>query len=117
MRFNSSTLRMKLVAFMMNNRSAVTGICTGDQAIFVKTEIFSGLKGYPNIALMEDVALSKQLKKISNPVRIKTPVITSARRWETGGYLRTIFLMWKLRLFYSLGVSPDKLAILYRQAR
>ena len=113
-RFTSDKSLMKLVAFMMNLRSAISGICTGDQAIFVNRDLFLKVSGYPDIELMEDIALSKRLLKFTRPTRIRTPVTTSARRWETNGYLRTIVLMWALRFFYWLGVAPDTLARHYR---
>ena len=80
-------------------------------------ESFASWGGYPDIAIMEDIALSKSLKRVGRMNRIRTPVTTSARRWEHHGYVRTIVLMWLMRLLYWLGVSPAKLARLYRQAR
>ena len=101
---------LKVVACAMNLRSRLTGIATGDQAIFVRRAIFPG---FPEIALMEDVALSRILKKIDPPSCLRERVVTSGRRWEAHGVLRTIFLMWRLRLLYFLGVSPDALARKY----
>jgi len=103
---------LKVVACAMNLRSRLTGIATGDQAIFVRRALFPG---FPEIALMEDVALSGVLKKIGSPSCLRERVVTSGRRWEAHGVLRTIFLMWRLRLLYFLGVSPDALARKYRQ--
>ena len=114
-RFNSSSPLMQLVASTMNIRSAMSGICTGDQAIFVERDIFQCIGGYPEIAIMEDVALSKRLKEIGRAVRVRTPVTTSARRWETSGFLQTIVQMWAMRTLFWIGVSPRKLARLYRQ--
>ena len=114
-KFQSSAAIMRLVAVMMNFRSAVTGICTGDQAIFVKRELFEQVNGYPEIAIMEDIALSKTLKKQSQMVRVRARIETSARRWESHGYLRTILLMWMMRLLYWSGVSPARLAKWYKQ--
>jgi rSAM/selenodomain-associated transferase 2 len=101
------------VAFLMNRRSRLTGIVTGDQAIFVRRTTFERIGGYPEIALMEDIALSKALKTESWPVRIPAPVRTSARKWESGGVWRTIFLMLRLRLAYFFGADPARLASLY----
>ena len=115
--FRSSAALMRLVARMMNLRSALTGICTGDQAIFVDHSVFVQVGGYPQIAIMEDVALSRKLKSRGSMVRIRTRVETSARRWESYGHMRTITLMWVMRLLYWAGVSPTRLARLYRQAR
>ncbi len=113
-RFNNSTKRMKLVAFAMNLRSAWTGVCTGDQAIFVSRDVFQKFGGFPDIAIMEDVALTKQLRHDARAIRIRHPVTTSARRWESHGYLKTVFQMWLLRLLFWMGVSPKALAKLYR---
>ena len=114
-RFRSRIVKMRLVAKMMNLRSALTGICTGDQAIFVDREVFEKMRGFPQIAIMEDIALSKKLKSSGSMVRVRTPVETSARRWELNGYIRTVALMWVMRLLYWSGVSPSRLARLYRQ--
>jgi len=95
----------------MNLRSRLTGIATGDQAIFVRRALFPG---FPEIPLMEDIALSRVLKKIHAPLCLRERVVTSGRRWEARGVLRTILLMWRLRLLYFLGASPDALARKYR---
>ena len=98
---------------MMNLRSCLTGISTGDQAIFVRRELFEQLGAYPEIKLMEDIELSKKLKAIGKPACIKQPVITSSRKWEQNGIARTVLLMWRLRLQYFFGASPDKLHAQY----
>ncbi len=107
----------RVIEFMMNLRSALTGIATGDQAIFVSREIFSKVGGYPSIALMEDIALSKALKQHARPALICKSVTTSARRWQKGGVVHTVLLMWRLRFLYWIGVSPDRLAMMYRNVR
>lgn len=112
-RISSSRPLLRLVAALMNLRSRLTGICTGDQAIFVKREAFLAIGGFPPLALMEDIALSAQLRRISRPLSIRTSVVTSARRWERHGVARTIALMWWLRLRYFFGASPACLARLY----
>jgi rSAM/selenodomain-associated transferase 2 len=105
-----------LIAFMMNWRSRVTGIATGDQAMFVARTTFENAGGFPAIALMEDVALSMRLKRSGRPLALRTRVTTSARRWRKHGVLRTILLMWKLRLAFSFGADPAKLARAYGHA-
>ena len=107
----SPTLR--LVAALMNLRSRVSGIATGDQAIFVTREAFAAVGGYPDIALMEDIALSRRLKSVSRPLCLKQRVTTSGRRWDERGVFRTILLMWRLRLAYFLGAEPAALARRY----
>ena len=104
---------LAVVAFMMNVRSRLSGIATGDQAIFMMRSAFEAADGFPEIPLMEDVALSKRLKRISPPLCLRRRVITSARRWERHGTLRTIVLMWKLRFAYAMGVDPRRLARRY----
>jgi hypothetical protein len=108
---------LAMVAFMMNARSRASGIATGDQAIFVRRRAFEAAGGFPEIALMEDVALSKALKRQSKPLCLRQRVTTSGRRWERNGILRTIVLMWRLRLAYALGADPRRLARLYDAER
>jgi len=104
---------LKVIAWMMNLRSRLTGIATGDQVIFVTKETFAAAGQYPEIALMEDIALSKALNKISPPVCLNTKVTSSGRRWERYGIYKTILLMWSLRLLYFFGADPQLLAELY----
>ncbi len=104
---------LAVVAFFMNLRSRLTGIATGDQAIFVRREAFERAGGYPEIPLMEDLALAKALKRISRPLCLRERVLTSGRRWEKRGTLATVWLMWRLRLAYFLGADPRRLARRY----
>jgi rSAM/selenodomain-associated transferase 2 len=101
------------IAALMNRRSRLTGIATGDQAIFVRAEAFARAGRYPDIPLMEDIALSRALKGISRPLCLRARVVTSGRRWERNGVARTILLMWRLRLSYFLGADPARLARAY----
>ena len=107
---------LSLVASMMNLRSRLTGIATGDQALFVTRPAFDAAGGFPPIALMEDVALSMYLKRIGRPLCLRARVTTSARRWKKHGTVRTVFLMWRLRLAYFLGADPAQLARRYGYA-
>jgi len=105
---------LPLVAFMMNLRSRLTGIATGDQGIFVDKSLFADVGGYPGIPLMEDVALSKVLKRRGGrPACLASRIVTSGRRWERHGPWRTIVNMWRLRLAYALGADPEQLARRY----
>jgi len=99
----------KLISLMVNLRSRLTAIATGDQAIFVTRSAFDSVGGYPDIPLMEDIAFSKALKKRGRPLCVGSPVVTSSRRWEEFGVWRTVFLMWKLRWQFFRGVPPEKL--------
>ena len=103
---------LAVIAWFMNHRSRLTGIATGDQAIFITREVFDQLGGFPDQALMEDVEMTSRLRKLGTPLCLHERVITSGRRWEKHGVWRTIWLMWRLRLQYSLGAKP---ADLYRR--
>jgi len=103
---------LRVVGCAMNLRSRLTGIATGDQAIFVRRDAF---RGFPEIALMEDVAFSKAMRRRGWPACLRQRVATSGRRWEERGVLRTIVLMWRLRLMYFLGVRVESLARLYKK--
>lgn len=103
----------RVIEHMMNLRSRFTGIATGDQAIFVEQALFWSVGGYPEIPLMEDIALSKQLRKKIRPAIIEHLVCTSSRRWEKNGLLVTVLLMWRLRLQYFLGIDPQRLVKKY----
>jgi hypothetical protein len=103
----------RVIERCMNRRSALTGIATGDQAIFVRRDVFERLGGYAPIVLMEDIELSARLKRRQRPARVRAPVVTSARRWEQHGILRTVLRMWRLRLLYWLGMSPARLTRWY----
>ena len=104
---------LALVARMINWRSRLTGIATGDQAMFVTRDAFWAAGGFPDLPLMEDIALSRKLKRLCRPFCIATPAVTSGRRWDYHGVFRTILLMWRLRLAYYLGAEPDRLALAY----
>jgi rSAM/selenodomain-associated transferase 2 len=101
---------LKVVAWAMNLRSRLSGIATGDQAIFVRRNAFTG---FPPIALMEDIAFSREMRRRGAPCCVRERVRTSGRRWEKRGVLRTVVLMWRLRLLYYFGARPERLARLY----
>ena len=108
---------LRLVAAMMNLRSRATGICTGDQALFVEQGAFLALEGFAPIALMEDIEFCRRARRMAAPIALRPPAIVSARRWDQGGLVRTILRMWWLRLAYFLGADPQQLAQRYRNAR
>jgi rSAM/selenodomain-associated transferase 2 len=105
---------LRLVERMMNLRSRWSGIATGDQGLFIHRELFQRVGGYPDQELMEDIEISTRLKQITPPHCLRQRLLTSSRRWERRGVVRTIVLMWGLRLAYWLGVSPSRLARYYR---
>jgi rSAM/selenodomain-associated transferase 2 len=107
----------RLIAAMMNLRSRLTSIATGDQAMFMRRAFYFAAGGYPPLALMEDIAFCKRARRIARPACLHERVLTSARRWEKHGVWRTIVLMWRLRLAYFLGADPEALALRYGYRR
>ncbi len=112
-RLSGSRLMLRIVERMMSWRSRLSGIASGDQGLFVTRDWFDQIDGFPRIALMEDIGISRKLKNLGRPVCVSQKLVTSSRRWEKNGMLRTILLMWKLRLLYWLGVHPDRLVHMY----
>ena len=115
--FASASKFMKVIAFFINLRSRISCVATGDQAIFIDRSVFLAIGGYPELPLMEDVAISKCLRQLHHPFNSRERVITSARRWETNGITTTIVKMWWFRFAYFLGVSPLKLKQGYDDVR
>jgi len=113
-RLSGRGARFRLIEALMNRRSRMTGIATGDQALFVTRSLFHTVGGFPEIPLMEDIEMSRRLKRHGPPACLSSRVLTSSRRWEQGGVFRTVLLMWSLRAAYALGVDPVRLARLYR---
>jgi rSAM/selenodomain-associated transferase 2 len=114
-RLSGSARAFRVIERMINIRSCLTSVATGDQAIFISRGLFDRVHGYPEIPLMEDVAISKRLRKYTRSRCLSETVVTSSRRWEQSGVLATVLLMWKLRLYYFFGVSPETLARMYRR--
>jgi hypothetical protein len=108
---------LQVIAFMMNLRSRVSGIATGDQGIFMARQLFEQLGGFPAVPLMEDIALSRLARRAAPPLCLRPRIVTSARRWERHGIVRTMLLMWRLRLAYFFGADPARLAIQYDAVR
>jgi len=112
-RIEGKSRLLPVIAFFMNLRSRATGIATGDQAIFVRRDAFWRIGGFPPLELMEDIALSRLLARVSPPLCLADKAVTSGRRWERHGVLRTVLLMWWLRLAFFFGATPASLARLY----
>jgi rSAM/selenodomain-associated transferase 2 len=112
-RLDSPRRSLVVVGGAMNLRSRLTGIATGDQAIFVERALFEAVGGWPPIPLMEDVELTARLRRVARPACLRERVLVSARRWEARGVARTVIEMWAWRAAYALGVSPDTLHRLY----
>lgn len=108
---------LPVVAALMNARSRWTRISTGDQAMFVRRDVFARLGGFAEIPLMEDVELSVRLRRAGRVAALRRRVVSSGRRWDDNGAVRTVLLMWGLRIAYACGVSPERLATRYRPAR
>jgi rSAM/selenodomain-associated transferase 2 len=105
---------LRLIAALMNLRSRLTGIATGDQAIFMTRAAFNAVGAFPAQPLMEDIEMSRRLLQLSRPACLRAKVQTSGRRWESRGVWRTVLLMWRLRFAYWRGAAPERLAELYR---
>jgi len=116
-RLEGASPLLHVIAFMMNWRSRLTGIATGDQGLFMTRGLFTAAGGFPAIALMEDIALSRVLKLHGAPLCLRERISASGRRWEERGVLRTMVLMWRLRFAYFLGANPADLALRYDSAR
>ncbi|XKE44732.1 TIGR04283 family arsenosugar biosynthesis glycosyltransferase [Halomonas organivorans] len=108
---------LAIIAAAMNLRSRLTGIATGDQALFMTREAFDAVGGFPEQPLMEDIEMSRRLKRLSPPACLRERVESSGRRWERHGVWRTILLMWRLRWRYWRGAAPERLARAYRHVR
>lgn len=109
LRLDSPRLPFRVIEALINWRSRVTGIATGDQALFVRAATFRALGGFPDIPLMEDVEFSRRLKRAGRVARLGARVVTAARKWEQEGVWRTVLLMWRLRFLYFAGADPAKL--------
>jgi len=116
-RFDSRSVWASIISRFMNIRSRLTRISTGDQAIFVRRDIFEQLGGFSDIPLMEDIELSSRLKRVGPTVALRDTVTTSFRRWEQQGPVKTILLMWAIRFLYWMGVNPHRLQKLYATIR
>jgi len=112
-RLSGKAWALRLVERMMNLRSCLSGICTGDQGLFVLRSAFDRVGGFAEQPLMEDIALSRSLKRLCWPKCLSATLTTSSRRWEKNGIWRTVFLMWSLRLRYFFGASANQLAHRY----
>jgi rSAM/selenodomain-associated transferase 2 len=108
---------LRVIGSMISLRSRLSQVATGDQAIFVRREIFAALGGYPDIPLMEDLAFSRALKRAGRVACLRSRVVTSARRWERNGIWRTTFKMWALKSLYLAGISPLLLKRYYGDTR
>ena len=116
-RLDSNAWWARMIAAMMNIRSRLSGIATGDQALFIGRDLWCRIGGFAQIPLMEDVEICRRLKSVTRPETLRTRVTTSARRWQSDGVFRTIFKMWAFRLAFALGADPARLARRYRNVR
>jgi rSAM/selenodomain-associated transferase 2 len=105
---------LRVIERSINLRSRISKVATGDQGLYFSRSFFQALEGFPDIPIMEDIAISKRARKISKPNIGQYPVITSSRRWEQQGIIKTVLLMWGLRLAYWLGISPNRLHRIYQ---
>lgn len=113
LRLSGRGVSLRVIEKATNLRTAWTSVVTGDMALFVKRDLFATVAGFADLPLMEDVAISKRLRRLARRQRLSAHVVSSSRRWEEKGVLRTVLLMWRLRLAYFLGVDPQRLARVY----
>ena len=106
-----------LIARLISLRSRWSRIATGDQALFVRRSTFERLGGFADIPIMEDVDFTRRLKRAGLVAPLRAQAVTSYRRWERCGAVRTIVLMWTLRFLYWRGVDPHKLQSVYASVR
>ena len=111
--FSNQRFIFKVIAWLMNKRSCMSGIVTGDHALFINRKVYFSSDGFADMPLMEDIEFSKRLKKHSHPICLNDVVITSSRKWENDGVIKTVLLMWRLRIFYFLGAPVHRLAEQY----
>ena len=116
-RFDRPSMWGAIISRMMNWRSRLSGIATGDQALFVRRPVFEQMGGFADMPLMEDIDFSRRLKRKGATAALTATVTTSFRRWERHGPLRTILLMWALRFLYWIGISPSHLLEWYKAVR
>jgi len=116
-RLTGSNPALRVIAWFINLRSRISRISTGDQAMFVRREVFESMHRFAAIPLMEDIEFSRRLKRQGEIACLRQKVLASGRRWEQHGIVRTVLLMWRFRLMFWMGVAPAKLAALYREAR
>ena len=116
-RFDSRRFPALVISRLMNLRSRWSGIATGDQAIFVRHEVFEQIGRFAEIPLMEDIEFTRRLKRAGRVAALPDQVVTAFRRWEQHGPVRTILLMWTLRFLYWIGVSPHRLQHFYSMVR
>ena len=107
----------RIIGALINYRSRLTKVATGDQALFVRREVFERIAGFPDLPLMEDIAFCRSLKPIGRMACLRSRVVSSARRWEKDGLWRTIVKMWTLKLCYLAGVPPGRLKQFYADTR
>ena len=112
-RLSGSHPLLRIIEIFMNLRSRITGIATGDQVIFITRTLFQERGGFPEVPIMEDVEMSARLLRVCRPVCLREKVVTSSRRWERNGIIRTVLKMWYLRMIYFCGADPESLARKY----
>jgi len=116
-KFTNESITYRIISFFINIRSRFTKVSTGDQGIFVTRKAYEQVGGIPDLKLMEDVAFTKALKSVGRVACLSDKLVTSSRRWENHGVIKTVWLMWKLRFLFWLGVDSSKLSKMYRNAR
>lgn len=113
LRLDGQSFAYRIIESAINLRTSITRVGGGDQGLFFKRDFFDGISGYPSISLMEDIAICKRARRHSHPQVVQTPLLSSSRRWQQNGVVKTILLMWLLRFAYWFGVDPRRLHRIY----
>lgn len=116
-RLNSDSRVYRVIETAINLRTRLSKVAGGDQCLFFKREFFAALGGFPGIPLMEDIAICKKAKRMAPPLIVASPIVSSSRRWQEQGVIKTVLLMWSLRLAFWLGVNPARLQRIYYPQR
>jgi len=114
-KLSGNNITFNLIALLINIRSSLSNIATGDQGIFISRKLFDAVNGYDDIQIMEDISICKKLKKLSSPMNFKLELMTSSRRWQEKGILKTILTMWLMRFLFFIGVKPSTLIKIYER--
>jgi hypothetical protein len=116
-KLDASALPYRIIGAMISLRSRISRTGTGDQAIFVRRDVFDRLGGFPELELCEDLEFSRHLKRVGRIACLRSRVTTSARRWNRDGLVRTVLKMWMIRAMYLIGVPPARLKRMYSDTR
>ena len=117
LRFDVDRPAQRLGAWLINRRTRMLRLSLGDQAQFVTRKTFERLQGFRDWPILEDLDFAIRLRRLGGLTLIEAPVTTAARRFRELGAVRTVATNWLIWILFFFGVSPQRLARLYRQIR